>query len=235
MKTIAGGNSLTTVGAVRFSPTNAGWATVTTYAQLNAGTNTIKLSYNTAAGSAGGLHVDKVDITRPERRTYDQSARLTQRVDSTGVNTFTYNNRDQLASLTDAVTGTTSADDYKDAAQSCLITYTQATPTSSCTRAGGKNTRSFTYDNYGRTGSDVRHNTSNAETWRADYTYHGDSMVATETIAPAAVAGSGAHSYAYDQAGRLTNWTSPAGSVNYTWDKAGNQSTNGATVFVYDG
>ena len=48
------------------------------------------------------------------------------------------------------------------------------------------------------------------------------------------MAGSGAHSYAYDQAGRLTNWTSPAGSVNYTFDKAGNRLTNGATAFSYD-
>ena len=75
--------------------------------------------------------------------TYDQSARLTQRVDTTGVNTFTYNNRDQLASLTDAVTGTTRAYDYTDAAQTCLITYAQAAPTGSCTRATAKNTRAF--------------------------------------------------------------------------------------------
>ncbi len=90
------------------------------------------------------------------------------------------------------------------------------------------------YDSYGRVQSDVRHNTVNAETYRADYTYLADSMVAAEAVAPAAVAGAGTHSYVYDQAGRLTNWTGPAGSVGYSWDKAGNRLTSGATAFVYD-
>ncbi len=55
-------------------------------------------------------------MTRPERRTYDQSARLTQRVDGTGVNTFTYNTRDQMATMVDAVTGASRAYNYNVAA-----------------------------------------------------------------------------------------------------------------------
>ncbi|MCC6434837.1 MAG: hypothetical protein IT196_07400 [Acidimicrobiales bacterium] len=48
------------------------------------------------------------------------------------------------------------------------------------------------------------------------------------------MAGAGGHSYSYDQGGRITNWTSPAGAVNYSWDKAGNRTAAGATSFTYD-
>ena len=48
-----------------------------------------------------------------------------QSVDTAGINTYTYNSRDMLATLTDPVTGTTRAYDYNDAAQTCLITYAQ--------------------------------------------------------------------------------------------------------------
>ena len=95
-------------------------------------------------------------MTRPERRTYDQSARLTQRVDGTGVNSFTYNTRDQLATMVDAVTGASRAYNYNDAAQTCLVTYASAAPGANCTRAANQATRSVGYDSYGRTQSDVR-------------------------------------------------------------------------------
>ena len=95
-ETISGGTTLTSIPALSFpaTTTNTSWAAVTVYANLNAGANTVKLTFDT--GSVGAMNVDRFDITRPERRTYDQSGRLTQRIDTTGVNAYTWTTRDEL-------------------------------------------------------------------------------------------------------------------------------------------
>lgn len=218
---------------MRLDATSGQWATVTVYANLASGANTIKLVYATAGpASSGGLHVDKIDITRPETRAYNPAGQLTQRADATGVPTFSWNTNGQLTATVDPVTGTARALNYNDAGQPCLATFNSATPAPGCARQTGTHSRALSFDTYGRVATDTRHDTSNTETYSGTYGYYANGAVQQEVIAPAAVSGSGNHTYTYDQADRVTSWAGPAGAVNYGYDNAGNRTTAGAETFA---
>ncbi|WP_322756813.1 RHS repeat-associated core domain-containing protein, partial [Frankia sp. Cas3] len=102
------------------------------------------------------------------------------------------------------------------------------------TYASGGAVRSFGYDNLGRTTADTL--SGPGGTLRAaTYSYDANDNRLTETLSPAALAGSGSQSYGYDRADRLTSWTSPANvTTSYGWDGAGNRTAVNGTAASFD-
>jgi RHS repeat-associated protein len=83
--------------------------------------------------------------------------------------------------------------------------------------------------------SDSLKNASGAVLNSAAFAYDGNDNVISRTIAAAGNAGAGVHTYAYDQANRLSSWTRPGvAAVNYAYDAAGNRTQDGAATYTYD-
>ncbi|MFH9426447.1 RHS repeat-associated core domain-containing protein [Streptomyces sp. NPDC017529] len=64
------------------------------------------------------------------------------------------------------------------------------------------------------------------------YAYDPDGRLTHKT--PRGTAGAGDNTYTYDQAGRLSSWTSGDATTTYEWDAAGNRVKNGGTTASYD-
>ena len=97
--------------------------------------------------------------------------------------------------------------------------------------AGGP-TRDYQYDALGRLTSDVVKNASGAVLYQAGYAYDGQGNLAQKVLG-AGQPGAGTHTYAYDQARRLTSWTTPGGQVTgYAWDGAGNRVQAGGQTYT---
>ncbi|MFI0406851.1 RHS repeat domain-containing protein [Actinomadura sp. 3N508] len=65
------------------------------------------------------------------------------------------------------------------------------------------------------------------------YGYDLDDHLTSKTTT--GTAGAGQNTYGYDDAGRLTSWTDPAGQqTEYGWDAAGNRTKAGPTTYTYD-
>ncbi|MDO8392222.1 MAG: RHS repeat-associated core domain-containing protein [Actinomycetota bacterium] len=190
---------------------------------LTSGSTSITLGYNernqllNVTGSAGSSAFR-----------YDAAGRTTERQDAAGTTSYSWNPNGQLYQIGDPVTGNT-------------ITYTWAAPGAAhagsltTVATGSGTTRTYGYDDLDRVTSDTT--TAGANTlWSASYGYDSNTgLVQSKTIAPAGVAGAGTNSYSYDLAGRLTGWVNPANvTTGYTYDGAGNRTSNGATAIVFD-
>lgn len=189
---------------------------------LTSGSTSITLGYNErnqlidVAGSAGNSAFR-----------YDAAGRTIEREDAAGTTSYSWNPNGQLYQIGDPVTGNT-------------ITYSWAAPGTAnagslTTVATGSTTRTYGYDSLDRVTSDTT--TAGANTlWSAVYGYDSNTgLVQSKTIAPAGVAGAGTNGYSYDLAGRLTGWVNPANvTTGYTYDGAGNRTSNGATAIVFD-
>ncbi|WP_239374479.1 RHS repeat domain-containing protein, partial [Frankia sp. Cj5] len=114
------------------------------------------------------------------------------------------------------------------------MAYDDARQLTSVTYALGGAVRSFGYDSLGRTTADTL--TGPGGTLRAaTYGYDANDNRLTETLAPAALAGSGSQSYGYDRADRLVSWTNTGGATTtYGWDGAGNRTSVNGTAASFD-
>ncbi|HEY3684800.1 MAG TPA: LamG-like jellyroll fold domain-containing protein [Streptosporangiaceae bacterium] len=153
---------------------------------------------------------------------YDDDGRLTSRTDATGPATFAYNGNDQLTSSTDAVSGVGVTYEYDNAGR----------PTHTNLGYGGAR-RDYTYDAENRLTGDQLISSSGASLATTAYEYDRDDNLTAKTTT--GTAGAGRNTYGYDDAGRLTNWTDPAGATAaYTWDDSGNRTQAGTKTFTYD-
>src|SRR5262249_28419554 len=147
------------------------------------------------------------------------------RTDAAGTTTFSYDNRGQLATLVDGLSGITGSYSYNDAGQLDHINYNTTTAIA----------RTFSYDTRGRLSTDV---TTNSTTTLASttYGYAADSNITGGlTSGTASNSAYGRNYYGFDPTGRLASWTHPDTSVtNYTYDEAGNRTAAGGTTYTYD-
>ncbi|WP_054567210.1 DNRLRE domain-containing protein, partial [Frankia sp. R43] len=154
--------------------------------------------------------------------TYDANGRMTSRSDPGSYSSFVYNSRDDLTQVNGTTTGGSRTLAYDQARQLTSVTYS----------AGA--TRTFGYDDLGRTTSDTL--TGTGGTLRTQtYTYDANDNPTATTIGPVGVAAAGTQTYAYDRADRLTSWTNPASvTTTYGWDAAGNRTSVNGTAATYD-
>ncbi|MGW3364317.1 LamG-like jellyroll fold domain-containing protein [Streptosporangium canum] len=153
---------------------------------------------------------------------YDALGNPTQRVDTAGTATYTYDNASNLKTATDPVTGRTWTYGYDDANR--LTSQTSANPV---------NSQVYTYDAVDRLASHTLKNSAGTELSKIAYGWDKDDNLTTKTTT--GTAGAGVNTYGYDHSGRLTSWTAPGGGVtDYGWDDSGNRTKAGSKTFTYD-
>ncbi len=145
---------------------------------------------------------------------YDDDGNLTVRGDASGTARFSYL-KGRTNTVQDSVTGLTQSMAYDNAG---LLKTTDM---------GNGRKRTYDYDDAGRLAKDTVAGAASVA-----YTYDRADRVASKTTTGTAAAGQ--QTYDYDYAGRLKSWTSPAGTVNYGWDAAGNRTRAGDAVSTYD-
>ncbi|MGW5628580.1 polymorphic toxin-type HINT domain-containing protein [Streptosporangium sandarakinum] len=234
----AAGNAVTTLqpGGVRinraFDP--LGQVTKQTGAGATVDTPERNLTYDaagrlTAIGDYTLEYNDRSLLTKVSKATiqvatyaYDGLGNTTQRVDTAGTATYTYDAASRLKTATDPVTGRTWTYGYDNADR--LTSQTSANPA---------NTQSYTYDAVDRLTSQTLKNGSGTQLSKISYDWDKDDNLVTKITS--GTAGAGVNTYGYDHSGRLTSWTAPDGKATaYEWDDAGNRTKAGDKTFVYD-
>lgn len=153
--------------------------------------------------------------------TYDELGREIGRTDPAGAWAATWTDRSELATVTDPVTGGTTTYGWDDAGRPTGATF------------GDGSTSLISYDTHGRREADVWSDDAGVEVQAHRYGYDADDQLISRTVTGSQVTDA-VHGYGYDDAGRLTSWSSPAGTVAYTWDGAGNRTSAGGDVYSYD-
>ncbi|MFF0246227.1 LamG-like jellyroll fold domain-containing protein [Streptosporangium sandarakinum] len=234
----AAGNAVTTLqpGGVRIDRVFDHLGQVTKQTGAGAGVDTPErnLTYDaagrlTAIGDYTLEYNDRSLLTKVSKATnqvaayaYDGLGNTTQRVDTAGTSTYTYDNASRLKTATDPVTGRTWTYGYDNADR--LTSQTSANP------AG---TQSYTYDAVDRLTSHTLKNSGGTQLSKITYDWDKDDNLVTKTTS--GTAGAGVNTYGYDHSGRLTSWTAPDGKATaYEWDDAGNRIKAGDKTFVYD-
>ncbi|WP_139576735.1 LamG-like jellyroll fold domain-containing protein [Microbispora catharanthi] len=153
---------------------------------------------------------------------YDADNRLVQRVDATGMASFTWDDADRLTGMTDPVTSSAIEYGYDKAARVTSMVY------------GANGTRrSFSYDALNRLTKDELKSGQDSPIASIDYGYDADNNMTSK--ATTGTAGAGNNTYTYDWANRLTSWIAPDGkTTDYGWDAAGNRIRAGDKTYTYD-
>jgi RHS repeat-associated protein len=150
---------------------------------------------------------------------YNEDGAMVSRDDAAGRSTFTYD-RGRLDTVTDGVTASSQKLSYDPAGDLSGVDY------------GSGRTRAYGYDNLGRLQTDVLKNSSGSVVSSITYGYDlQDNLTSKDTT------GFGAaeqNAYTYDQASRMTSWTSNGVSTLYEWDDSGNRTREGDRVATYD-
>lgn len=183
----------------------------------------------------------KVVTSGPNTNTYDYDDRgnLLSAAGQSGTASFAYDTDGLVTTRTDGV-GTAvfgykagRVDTLKDAASGIVqkIGYNAAGLLEKVDYTAGR-VRTFGYDDFGRLNSDVLKNAAGAEVSKIAYRYDADDHVIGKDTA--GTAGAGTNTYGYDDAGRMTSWTSSKGTVAYEWDDSGNRTRAGTKTATYD-
>ncbi len=174
---------------------------------------------NTFAYNDRGLLLSATGPSGNASYAYNADGQVTGRTDAAGAATFGYA-KGRLTTMKDGATAVTQTLGYDTAGMLKSIDY------------GAGRVRTYGYDDFGRVASDVLKNSDGTEIAKVGYTYDlDDHLTGKET---AGTAGAGKNTYGYDDAGRLTSWTSPTGTVHYAWDDSGNRIRAGAKTATYD-
>jgi RHS repeat-associated protein len=163
----------------------------------------------TADGSAGSSSFS-----------YNPDGLMTARTDAAGTSAYGYDTADRLASSTDAATGVQQTYSYNTLDQVSGIHY------------GSGDTRSFGYNSLHQLTSDRLATSGGATVASIAYGYDADGDLTTKTTT--GFDGSAANTYTYDEADRLTSWSTGANSITYGYDASGNRNQVGANVYTYD-
>ncbi|MGM1061297.1 LamG-like jellyroll fold domain-containing protein [Saccharothrix sp. Mg75] len=173
--------------------------------------------------------------------TYDDRGNLVNATGPSGASSFTYDNDNNLATTSTAAGTTTYGYDAAGRFTSARDPITGATATYSLDELGrtttigyGANasTRAFTYDPLGRLATDTTAAPGGASTASTTYTFDTEDRLTGKTTT--GLAGAGANTYGYDDAGRLTRWTTGSTTTEYGWDGAGNLTRDGPATATYD-
>ncbi|HEX8347167.1 MAG TPA: RHS repeat-associated core domain-containing protein [Actinoplanes sp.] len=151
--------------------------------------------------------------------TYNDDGQVDGRTDAAGSATFGYQSG-RLHTMKDGATAVTQTLAYNGGGQLETIDY------------GAGRVRTYGYDEFGRTKSDVLKNSAGAEIAKVIYRYDLDDHLAGKDTT--GTAGAGSNTYDFDDAGRMISWTSAAGKVEYGWDDSGNRIRAGAKTATYD-
>ncbi|KAA9163969.1 type IV secretion protein Rhs [Amycolatopsis acidicola] len=153
--------------------------------------------------------------------TYDYDNRLASANTTAGTTAYGYDTAGRLATAADPLTGITATYGYDDADNVTTIGY-----------GAGNATRSLGYDALSRLTSDTLKSPTGTTTASATYGYDTENHLISQTTT--GVAGAGANTYGYDQAGRLASWTSGNTTTDYGWDGAGNLTRDGPDTATYN-
>ena len=154
---------------------------------------------------------------------YDANGWMSSRTDAVGTTSFTWDPRGLPATISDPITALTQTLTYEPDGQIKTRQYGAA---------GAK--RTYTYDAFGRLGTDTMASPTGSTTASLAYVYDPTGNV-TRITSGGSVAGSGVNTYDYDLADRLTKWTAPSGAVTtYDYDEAGNRTRAGSTTYTYN-
>ncbi|MFG1992112.1 RHS repeat-associated core domain-containing protein [Actinoplanes sp. NPDC048988] len=151
--------------------------------------------------------------------TYDDEGQLTSRTDAAGTATFGYQ-KGRITTVRDGVSGVPQTMSYDAAGALSGVDY------------GAGRVRKFGYDDLDRLTTDTLKNSDGSAVSSITYKYDlADRVIGKDTTG---TAGAGSNTYGYDDADRLTSWTSSAGTVAYAWDDSGNRVRAGAKTATYD-
>jgi RHS repeat-associated protein len=169
-----------------------------------------------AAGSAGASSF-----------AYNGDGQMSSRTDASGTSSYTYDKAGRLAAQADAASGTTATYSYNTMDQVSSISY-----------GSGNDTQSFGYDSLHRLTSDAVTTAAGAAVASVSYGYNANDWVTSMNTSGLAVSGGGtgtaSNGYGYDQAGRLSSWTSGTTTKTYGYDGNGNLTSNNGTAYTYD-
>ncbi|GAA4105091.1 hypothetical protein GCM10022248_93950 [Nonomuraea soli] len=194
--------------------------------KLTSGTSQHLVTYNDRRLPAYVAEIVDGTYTRDTSYTYDQTGRMLQRSNPAGPTTFTWDAAGRLETATDPVTGRTLTYGYDNANR--LTSMTGKTSTGTTT-----DSQSFTYDPLNRLTGQTLKNATGTQLAAITYAWDKNDRLTTKTTA--GLAGAGVNTYGYDQAGRLTSWSAPNGTVtDYGWDDSGNRIEAGDQTFTYD-
>ncbi|NUT07339.1 MAG: Teneurin-1, partial [Hamadaea sp.] len=182
---------------------------------MKAGTGTDTFAYNDR-----GLLTSATGPSGASSFTYNGDGLVTGRTDAAGASTYSYDTVDRLSGVSDASTGQTVSYTYDGLSRVTKMTF------------GTGDYRSFGYDNASRLTSDTLKTSAGATVASIAYGYDIDGRETSKTTT--GFAGSAAHTYGYDWAGRLTSWNNGTTTTTYAYDAAGNRTQLGAKVMVYD-
>ncbi|UBU09472.1 RHS repeat-associated core domain-containing protein [Nonomuraea gerenzanensis] len=153
---------------------------------------------------------------------YDANSRLTQRVDTTGTSSFTWDDADRQTQAVDPVSAVTIDYGYDKNSRLTSMAY----------GASGAR-RSYSYDELNRLTEDQLTTSAGSPIASIGYEYDLDDNLTSKTTA--GTTGAGRNVYTYDWSNRLTSWTAPDGTkTGYEWDAAGNRVKAGDKTFTYD-
>src|ERR1700730_8563986 len=152
---------------------------------------------------------------------YNGDGQVASASDAAGTTSYTYDGAGRLATLADPLTGTTATYSYTPQSQVSQISY-----------GAGNDTRTFGYNGLHQLVSDALAGPSGQAVASVGYGYDLNGNLTSKTTA--GFAGSASNTYGYDEANRLTSWTSGTATTNYGYDGAGNRTRAGLVTYAYD-
>ncbi|MFE6919192.1 RHS repeat-associated core domain-containing protein [Streptomyces rubiginosohelvolus] len=161
---------------------------------------------------------------------YDGDGSMTSRWHQDVQTSFGYDAVGRLDWTSDSLTGRQTWVDFDETGRPRLAQYAEPLADGSW-KVGAQ--RAYEYDSLGRQTSDAVTATDTGKTVTSlTYGYDLDDRLTSKTTT--GVAGAGTHSYAYDDAGRLSSWTNGPTTTSYEWDEAGNRTKAGTRKATYD-
>jgi RHS repeat-associated protein len=154
---------------------------------------------------------------------YTADGLMSSRQDAAGTTTYGYDTDDRVKSIANTTAGVSASLSYSKVSQLTKITY-----------GTGGDVRSFKYDGLHRLTSDTLATTTGTKVASITYGYDKGGNTTSKTTTGLATTGTGANTYTYDYANRLTSWNNGAATVNYSYDAAGNRTKVGTNTYAYD-
>lgn len=140
--------------------------------------------------------------------------------DAAGTTSYTYDNTDRLHSMADPASGATLTYAYNAMSQASQISY-----------GASGDIRAFGYNSLHELTSDTL-SVGGTTVASIGYGYNLNGDITSKTTS--GFAGAASNTYGYDQADRLTSWTSGGTTTGYAYDGAGNRVQAGSTTYTYD-
>jgi RHS repeat-associated protein len=152
---------------------------------------------------------------------WNSDGQISSQTTAAGTTSYTYDQAGRLATLSDPLSGATAAYSYTPDSQIGQISY-----------GTGSDTRAFGYDQLGRLTSDTLKTSGGSTVASIGYGY--DASGNQTSQATTGFAGAAANTYTYDQANRLTSWTTDTATTSYGYDNDGNLTTSGPQANTYN-